>query len=258
MANKKPFHLGNEAPLKANPTKVAVCQVPDLQNDMESSIRWIKKFTKEAEQKQVSLICFPECFLQGYFTEELPARKYAVNVHSNLFDEILGQLAQYKPVIVFGLIEEDKGLLFNTAVVVKGGLLIGRYRKTHLLDGESLFTAGFEYPVFDVDNLRFGINICYDTQFPETTAKLTDQGVELILCVSNTMMSLKKAEKFKYLHLSMRTERVKENKIWMLSADITGKREGRIAYGSTSAINPSGQITEQIPFLETGMIIVEI
>lgn len=61
-----------------------------------------------------------------------------------------------------------------------------------------------------------------------------------------------------YRHFSMRAERVKENKVWMLFADVTGEREGRIAYGSTSAINPDGDIVRQVPFMETGMIIVEI
>ena len=240
------------------PTKVAVCQVPDIREDVETSLKWIEKFVKEAEEKAASLICFPECFLQGYLTEKLLATKYAINLHSQMFDNILKQLEKYSPMIVFGLIEEDGGLLFNTAVVIKDGLRIGKYRKTHLLDGETVFTAGSEYPAFEINGLKFGINICYDTQFPEATANLAIQGVKLILCVSNTMMSYKKANKYKHLHLSMRAERVKEKKVWMLSADITGEREGRIAYGTTSAINPDGEIVGQIPFMEIGMMIIEI
>lgn len=238
--------------------KVAVCQVPDICEDVATSIKWIKKFTKEAEEKNVPLVCFPECFLQGYITEELCAKKSAINLHAEAFDKILNQLARHMPMIVFGLIEQDNGLLFNTAVVIKEGSLIGKYRKTHLLDGEKIFTAGVDYPVFEINDLKFGINICYDTQFPEATAKLAAQGAKLILCVSNTMMSYKKAEKFKHLHVSMRSERAKEQNVWMLSSDITGEREGRIAYGSTSAINPCGEIINQVPFMETGMIITEI
>jgi predicted amidohydrolase len=239
-------------------TKVAVCQVPDIREDITTSLAWIEKFTRQAEADAVSLICFPECFLQGYLTEELLARKHAINLHSQTFDNILHQLIKYNPMIVFGLIEENNELLFNTAVVVKNGLLIGRYRKTHLLDGETVFTAGSEYPAFEINDLKFGINICYDTQFPEATANLVRQGVKLILCVSNTMMSSKKAEKFKHLHISMRTERAIEQKIWMLSSDVTGEREGRIAYGSTSTINPDGKVVTQVPFMETGSLIVEI
>ena len=244
--------------LTTMPIKVAVCQVPDIREDAESSVKWISKFVIQAEEENVSLICFPECFLQGYLTTEGSARKNAINLSSVLFDKILGQLAKYKLMIVFGMIEENAGSLFNTAVVIKDGRLIGKYRKTHLLDGETVFTAGTEYPVFEINDLKFGINICYDTQFPEATAKLAKQGATLILCVSNTMMRYETAKKFKHLHLSMRSERVKEKKVWLLSSDVTGEREGRIAYGSTSAINPNGKIVGQVPFMETGMVVVEI
>jgi predicted amidohydrolase len=238
--------------------KVSVCQVPDIRDDIETSLKWIQKFIEQAEDEGVSLICFPECFLQGYLTEKVLAEKYAINLNCLAFKSILKQLAKNKPMIVFGLIEEEDKNLFNTAVVIKEGKLIGKYRKTHLLDGETVFTAGTEYPVFEENGLKFGINICYDTQFPEAAANLTDQGAKLILCVSNTMMSLKKAEKFKHLHIPMRTERVNEKKIWMLSSDITGVREGRIAYGTTSAINPAGEVVAQVSFMETGMLVVEI
>jgi len=240
------------------PIKVAVCQVPDIIADMETALQWIEKFTKKAQEKSASVVCFPECFLQGYLTEEIVARKNAINLSSPLFDSILMRLAKYSPMIVLGLIEEADGLLYNTAIVIKDGRLLGRYRKTHLLDGEALFTAGTEYPIFKTRDLRFGINICYDTQFAEASARLTAKGATLIFCVSNTMMSEKKAAKFKHLHLSMRAERAKEQQVWLLSSDVTGTREGRIAYGSTSVINPEGIVIQQVPFLETGMLIVEV
>ena len=73
--------------------------------------------------------------------------------------------ADLTPTLVFGLIESDGGSLFNTAVVVREGQLLGRYRKSHLLAGEQVFKAGSEYPVFRVDGLTFGINICHDTNY---------------------------------------------------------------------------------------------
>ncbi len=163
-------------------TKVATCQVPDIRENVEASISWIQRFTKQAEEKGVSLICFPECFLQGYLTGEQLAKKYAVNLTSATFKTILQRLTKYNPVIVFGLIEEGNGNLFNTAVVIKNGGLIGRYRKTHLLEGERIFKAGSEYPVFQINDFKFGINICYDTQFSEASENVARQGATLILC----------------------------------------------------------------------------
>jgi predicted amidohydrolase len=240
------------------PTKVAVCQVPDIREDIEASLKWIEKFARQAEADGVSLVCFPECFLQGYLTNKRLAKKYAVNFISVVFKTILKQLAKYKPVIVFGLIEEENKNLFNTAAVIKEGELIGKYRKTHLLPGEQIFKAGSEYPVFEINGLKFGINICYDTQFAESTANLARQGVRLILCPANNMMSGETAEKYKHLHHKMRIERVNETRVWLMSADVTGEREGRIAYGPTSIINPDGKVVDQVPLMKTGMVAVDI
>lgn len=240
------------------PVKVAVCQVPDIREDIVLSLNWIKKFTKQAQENHVSLICFPECFLQGYLTDESLANNYAINLQSEKFKSILNQLKSYKPVIVFGLIEEEEEYLFNTAIVIKDGELLGKYRKTHLLKGEQLFKAGDEYPVFQINNLIFGINICYDTQFSEASKNIAQKGAKLILCPANNMMKYETAEKYKHLHHEMRIERVNETKVWLLSSDVTGERDGKISYGPTSAINPSGQVVKQVPLLETGMITVQI
>ena len=240
------------------PTKVAACQVPDIRENIDASLEWIEKFTNQAEQKGVSLVCFPECFLQGYLTDEQSAKKYAVNLTSVTFKTILQRLTEYKPLIVFGLIEDDNGNLFNTAVVIKDGELFGKYRKTHPLDGERIFRAGSEYPVFQINDLKFGINICCDTQFSEATKNVAKQGATLILCPANNMMRYETAEKFKHLHHKMRIERVNETKVWLVSSDVTGERNGRISYGPTSAINPNGQVVEQVPLMETGMITIEI
>ena len=239
-------------------TKVAACQVPDIRENIDTSLEWIERFAKQAEEKDVSLICFPECFLQGYLTDEQSAKKYAVNLSSATFRTILQRLAKYKAIIVFGLIEQDIEGLFNTAVVIKDGELIGKYRKTHLLDGERIFKAGSEYPVFQINGLKFGINICYDTQFSEAAENVAKQGVTLILCLANNMMRYETAEKYKHLHHKMRIERVLETGVWLISTDVTGERDGRISYGPTSAINPNGQIVGQIPLMETGMITIDI
>lgn len=240
------------------PTKVAACQVPDIRKNMHASLEWIERFSKQAEDNNVALICFPECFLQGYLTDASSAKEHAVDLASPAFENILQRLKIYKPVIVAGLIEEDNGYLFNTAVVIQKGKLPGKYRKTHLLEGEKIFIAGCEYPVFQIHDLQFGINICYDTRFPEAAASIAKQGATLILCPAHNMMRYETAEKFKHLHHSIRAARARETNLWLVSSDVTGEGNGRISYGPTSAIDPNGNIVAQVPLMETGMIIVDI
>ena len=76
------------------------------------------------------------------------------------------------------------GGLYNTASVIDpNGQVIRRYRKMFpFRPYESEAAAGTEFCVFDVPNVgRFGLSICYDIWFPETTRTLTSMGAEVLL-----------------------------------------------------------------------------
>ncbi|CAN5194906.1 carbon-nitrogen hydrolase family protein [soil metagenome] len=74
--------------------------------------------------------------------------------------------------------------IFNTATVINPeGKIVGRYNKMFpFYPYESGVTGGDEFLIFDVPKVgRFGITICYDMWFPETSRTLAVQGVEVIL-----------------------------------------------------------------------------
>ncbi|MCB9839208.1 MAG: carbon-nitrogen hydrolase family protein [Phycisphaeraceae bacterium] len=77
----------------------------------------------------------------------------------------------------------DSGI-FNTAPVIDpDGNIIARYRKMFpFLPYETGVESGTEFCVFDVPNVgRFGVSICYDMWFPETSRTLAAMGAEVIL-----------------------------------------------------------------------------
>jgi predicted amidohydrolase len=79
--------------------------------------------------------------------------------------------------------------IFNTSSVIDpSGAVVGRYRKMFpFLPYEEGVTGGQEFCVFDVPEVgRFGLSICYDMWFPETTRMLTAMGAEVILHPSLT------------------------------------------------------------------------
>lgn len=232
--------------------------MPDIREDLDEALSWIGKYSEKAESQGIRLLCFPECFLQGYLVEKESAHHHALNLSSAKFEEVLERLSKAGPTLVFGMIEAEDGRLFNTAVVVDRGRLLGRYRKTHLLGGEHVFESGTSYPIFEVDGLKFGINICYDTNFSEAASAIAAQGGDLIVCPANNMMGREKAEKFKHLHNEVRSERAKETGLWLISSDVTGERDDRISYGPTAVINPDGLVVAQVPLLEFGMVSTEI
>ena len=82
------------------------------------------------------------------------------------------------------LYERRDGLIQNTTPVIDpAGNVVARYRKIFpFLPYERNIEPGSEFIVFDVPDVgRFGISICYDMWFPETTRSLCSLGAEVIL-----------------------------------------------------------------------------
>jgi len=175
------------------------------------------------------------------------------------FSRILRSLKDFQSTIVIGLIESERGARFNSAIVVRRGALVARYRKTHLLEKEtSVFEPGHDYPVFEAGGVTVGINICYDTNFPEAVESVARAGAKLVVCPCNNMMSRATAEEWKYRHNEVRAMRAREARVWLLSSDVTGERDGRISYGPTAVIDPGGRVVEQVPLMTTGMALADI
>lgn len=241
-----------------NTVRIAAAQTIEFREDIPAAMHCLADVAARAENEGVALLCFPEGFLQGYLTDEASARRNALDLASPAFADILNQFPKTGPMIVMGLIEVENGRLFNTAIVVNRGALIGRYRKTHLLGGEHIFDAGQACPVFEAAGLRFGINICYDTNFPEAARKVADLGASLIVCPANNMLRRTTAETFKDVHNAVRGERCRETGLWLISADVTGERDGRISWGPTAVLNPAGEVVAQLPLEKTGLLIFDM
>ncbi len=76
------------------------------------------------------------------------------------------------------------GRIFNTSAVINpAGEVVARYSKMFpFRPYEQGVEAGTEFCVFDVPDVgRFGLSICYDIWFPETTRHLTSAGAEVLL-----------------------------------------------------------------------------
>ena len=82
------------------------------------------------------------------------------------------------------LYEKRDDKIFNTTPVINpDGKVVGRYRKIFpFFPYERDIAPGDEFLVFDVPDVgRFGVSICYDMWFPETTRSLASLGAEVIL-----------------------------------------------------------------------------
>lgn len=98
--------------------------------------------------------------------------------------EYFGSLAKKHDLyVVAGLLERDRHLVYNVAVLIgPDGKIVGKYRKVCLPRGEidAGLQPGNEYPVFDTRFGKVGMMVCYDGFFPEVARQLSNRGAEVI------------------------------------------------------------------------------
>ena len=128
--------------------------------------------------------------------------------------------------------------VYNTASVINpAGEVVGRYRKMFPWKPyEKGTTAGEDFLVFDVPDVgRFGVSICYDQWFPETTRNLAWMGAEVILCP--TMTSTVDRE----LELCLARANAISNQCYFFNINVAGA----LGNGKSIAVGPEGNVIHQ-------------
>jgi predicted amidohydrolase len=115
-----------------------------------------------------------------------PLPRYAQPLLNATLDEFREAARRYRIWLIPGSMFEKApdGRIFNTSTVIgPDGEIVAHYRKMFpFRPYEAEIAAGTEFCIFDVPEVgRFGLSICYDIWFPETTRQLTAQGVEVLL-----------------------------------------------------------------------------
>lgn len=136
------------------------------------------------------------------------------------------------------LYEKADNKIYNTAPVINPqGQVIARYRKMFPFQPfETGVEPGSQFCVFDVPDVgRFGVSICYDKWFPETTRTLAMMGAEVILHPTMTDTIDREVE------LAIARTNAVVNQCYFF--DINGVGDG--GTGRSLIVGPAGDIIHQ-------------
>ncbi|MGG5507969.1 MULTISPECIES: carbon-nitrogen hydrolase family protein [unclassified Myroides] len=136
------------------------------------------------QHEKFDLLVLPEFFTTGYAMdtkeEILP---FVEDLKNSTTVQFLAQLLEKTGNgLITGTIPEiDNGILYNTAILVSAQGLVSSYRKIHLPDYEKrFFQPGDQAVVYESEQAKIGLTICFDCWFPQHTSMLKRQKVEII------------------------------------------------------------------------------
>jgi len=158
---------------------LSMAQTRSVAGDIQSNFERMKTLIKNV-QRDSDMICFPEASLTGYETGD--PGPFCISVEDAFISEISVLSEEYGINIIFGFMERHGANMHITQAIsdAKGSIHI--YRKTHLGRKErEKFVPGNEIPVFKLPSATIGIQLCWESHFPDISTRMRRDGVEIIL-----------------------------------------------------------------------------
>ena len=166
--------------------RVALVQQDTVWQDPLANLARARGFVERAARAGARVVVFPELFTLGFtmapepFAEPLPGPT----------TEAVGALSRELGLYVIGSAVEAHTPHPRNAAFVTGpdGALIAVYRKLHPFtygDEHQHYTGGEDCPLFSIDGIPCGLQVCYDLRFPEPFRVLAVRGAEVIFVPAN-------------------------------------------------------------------------
>ncbi|HNX17551.1 MAG TPA: nitrilase-related carbon-nitrogen hydrolase [Methanoregula sp.] len=191
----------------------------------------------EAAQAGAALISFPEQFATGWD----PVSEKNIEPPDGATVTGFRELAKKYRIAVIGSFRESYPKKpKNTSIVIgKDGRILAAYSKIHLFTPENedrAFTPGTDLAIFTLDDVRFGLAICYDLRFPEIFRLYRHKEVHAVIVPSAWPQS-----RLRYWELFIQS-RAAENQLYVAGVNTTGTNPVDRYTGGSLTADPLGTI----------------
>lgn len=201
------YNIKEYKPYLTGYVRVAAC-VPEVKvADIDFNMRSIAEASRLADSKEADIALFPELSLTAYTCGDLFMQSTLLDRVETALAELADDTRLLRPAIVVGAPLRLNGNLYNCAVVIKAGTILGAVPKTAIPNyGEfyerrwfspapdmtegTITINGKSYPfgtdiIFSIAGARVGIEICEDLWVAvPPSSRLATAGADIILNLS--------------------------------------------------------------------------
>jgi predicted amidohydrolase len=235
----------------------AVCMHSEP-GEVEKNLERMESFVQKAAERSAGAVLFPELSISGYTLKE-PGKIYNLTRSGRIVQKVVRMAHDAKLIIMAGMVEIlEEGRPHITQVVAGPDGLLGVYRKTHLSPQEKeKYGQGDTLNVFHEGDLNFGLELCYESHFPEISTVLCLQGAEILFMPHASPRGTPEEKMKSWLrHLPGRAF---DNGVFVVACNQVGKTtEGLSFPGIILALDPQGRVLESYSGMEERMLFVEL
>ena len=253
--------------------QIALLQINPTVGDLAGNAQLIAEAAASAARKGADLAVTPELALAGYLPRDLLLN--AGFIH-RCWEAVasLAKTLEHGPAVLVGLPEpnpSDEGRpLFNTAVLLKGGVVGQRFRKSLLptydvFDEDRYFEPFRGSEMLDFCSRRLGISICEDVWNDrdfwkrrryhfDPIQELAQAGAQLIINLSASPFAVGKYK----LRDQMLGSMAAKHRVPVLYVNQTGGNDDLLFDGRSSAFSATGQLIARGAAFTSDVVIVDV
>lgn len=238
--------------------RVALAQINCAFGELESNLKTIERFVRQAVKQKADVVIFPELSDTAYGQNAVEAAATCWDDPNSSLQKLTHYAKRYAIHIIAGLAERTEGAIYNSlAVVSPDGNLLARYRKIHLFStlpaNEQEYTvAGSEVVSVELLSHTIGLSICYDLRFPELYRAQAVSGAEVLLTIA--AWPSVRAEHWTCLARA----RAIENQSYFVAVNRCGSDDGIDLAGQSAVFDPNGELVCQADSTKEALLIAEL
>lgn len=238
--------------------RIAAITCPSPVGDIERNLALTFHWARQAKAAGADLVCFPELNITGYCNRP-EISEAALPIPGSITRKVSKLAKDEGLIILAGLAEHNpEGLPFASHCVFTPDGQLGTYRKLHIAPPEKeTYSPGQQVPVFEVQGVRFGIQLCYDAHFPELSSVMTAKGAEILFLPHASPRG--DAEEKHQSWLRHLTARAFDNSVFVLACNQVGENCNGLTFpGNALVINPSGEVMAKDTQAQPSMLIADL
>ncbi len=232
-----------------NDIRIALSQIcPETGNTEKNKFK-IFEYMEKASEQNAHFIVFPECSLTGYAPER--ANMLALSPEDVTVKEIEAKADRLGIAVCFGFAEKgDPKPYISQEYYFKGQKTI--YRKTHVAPREdAFFDEGKDYPLEELNGVKIGIQICWESHMPRISDLYRSRGAQLLLFPYASGMSGDKCIENWSIHIPARAS---DNGCYAAACNLLSKGKG----GGLAVWDPKGKLIAEYKGFDEEMIVCDI
>ena len=240
------------------PFRIALAQINTTVGDFDGNTRKIVEAIAQARDCGANLVALPELAVTGYPPEDLLFKPRFVDASVSALKKIATETRGIVAVVGFADRGED---IYNAAGILVNGQVMDVYHKRFLpnygvLDEDRYFQAGTTVPVYRLDGVVFGVNICEDIWYPGGPAR--DQALfgdaEIVVNISASYYYADKGK----IREAMLATRAMDCGAVVAYCNLVGGQDELLFDGGSLAFNQNGDLIARGRQFEEDLVLADL